>query len=187
MAEILYFHRSLSPCRIAHFPGTRTSFACAISTQCPKVRGSPRPATFSTVRRCGSGSRCRVCRISLSTSSAGYIQYRQALRLGLALKDVPDQPCHVVDVDELDLVVEVLLASGKHARESLALFAHFFGSCALAVGRAAECSHQVILDTRSGKNMRPQNIGAASAQGVRARLHHFIRLLLMNGVGQGDR
>src|ERR1035438_6225604 len=135
MAEILYFHRSLSTCRIAHFSGDAHQFRLRHLDTVPE------------------GQRL---------ASAGDIQYRQALRLGLALKDVPDQPCHVVDVDELDLVVEVLLASGKHARESLALFAHFFGSCALAVGRAAECSHQVILDTRSGKNMRPQNIGAAS-------------------------
>ena len=55
--------------RMAHFPGTRTSFACAISMQRANVSGSPRPATFRTVSRCVSGSRCRMCRISRAISS----------------------------------------------------------------------------------------------------------------------
>ena len=117
-------------------------------------------------------------------ATSGNVQNRKPLHFRLALQDMANQPGHVVNVDKLNFVVEILLPGGKHAREPLALGAHLFGARTLPIRSPVECSHHVILDACSGKNVWSQNIGTAAPECVRAGLHHFICLLLMNGIGQ---
>src|SRR5262249_32270621 len=114
----------------------------------------------------------------------GNIEHRQTLHFWFALQNMPNQPRHVVHMDELNLMIEVLLSTWQHDRQPLARRAHSGGALALSIRRSAECIHKVIVDTRSGKNMRAQDINAASSQRRATLLHHLVGFLLLNRVGQ---
>ena len=105
-------------------------------------------------------------------AASGDIQSCQASRFGLTLQEPCDETGHVVYVDELNLVVEILLSEGQHAGQTFALLAHARRTLAFAVGRSTERSHQIILDAGSDKNMGPQNKHTAASQCRRPLLHH---------------
>src|SRR5579864_4693648 len=97
-------------------------------------------------------------------AAAGDIQDGEAASLGLALQDPGDEAGHVVDMDELDLVIEIVLAIGQHAGKTLAFLAHALGSLPFAVGRAPGRADQIILNAGSGKDVGAENVGAAAAE-----------------------
>src|SRR5208283_3591216 len=97
-------------------------------------------------------------------SASGNVQDRQALRLRVAVQDVGDDPSHIVHMDELYLVLEILLPAGKHAGQPFTLPAHLLRSRAFAIGSSAKCSQQVVAYRGSGKNVRSQNVNAAPAK-----------------------
>ena len=61
----------------------RNSLACATSMQRSKVKGSPRPATLSTVNRCASGSvfsRIRVISLAMSSTCTNWMRFSRYRR-----------------------------------------------------------------------------------------------------------
>ena len=100
------------------------------------------------------------------------------------MQDVRQQACHIIDVYELDFVVEILLPARQHARQTLCFAAHSFSARAFSVGCTAKRSQQVILYASSGKDMRTQDIHAASAQRRSTLLHHLVALLFVERIGQ---
>ena len=69
-------------------------------------------------------------------------------------------------------------------RQPLTFTTHLLRSRTRTVRSAVKCSHHVIFHAGPGKNVGPQDVGAASAQGRRALADHFICLLLMDRVRQ---
>ena len=116
-------------------------------------------------------------------AAPGNVEDGQPLRFRFPLQYPRNQPGHVVDVEELDFVIQILLAEGQHGGQAFPRLAHAGGARPLPVGRSAEGSHQVIFDGGSGKNVGTEDEHSAPAQGRRALLHHQIAFFLVDRVG----
>src|SRR5207245_8083509 len=104
---------------------------------------------------------------------------------GLVLwEDESNLPAHIVDMDELDAILQILSSIRQHAREALAFFPHALRAIAAAVWGAAKRAHQIILHAGSRKDMRAQHVNTASPQRRRALLHHAIRFHFVNRIRQ---
>ncbi len=101
------------------------------------------------------------------------------------MQDVGYQSRHVVHVDKLDAVVQILPPMWQQAGKALAPVAHFRSPITASVGRAFESVDHVVFHAGSGKNMRTQHICAAAAQGWRALLNYPVGLHFVNRIGQG--
>src|SRR5205807_9443535 len=118
-------------------------------------------------------------------ASTANLQDSQPLRFGLGLsQDESNQPRHIVDMDELYAILQILSSVRQHAREALAFFPHALRAIAAAVWGAAKRANQIILHAGSRKDMRAQHVDAASPQRRCALLHHAIRFHLVNRVRQ---
>src|SRR5438876_12298750 len=111
MAEIPAFHKNFNTLRKSDLVGTRRSLACAIPMHCSNVSGSP----------------------------PSHIQNSQPLRFWFGLsQDECNQPRHIVDMDELYAILQILSSIRQHAREALAFFSHALRTIAAAVRGAAK-------------------------------------------------
>src|SRR5438552_3171515 len=106
------------------------------------------------------------------------VQHGQTLSLRFPPQDVHNQPRHVVDMHELNLVDQVLPPPRQDNRKPFSRLSHLPRPFALAVWRAMETSHQVIFYACAGKNVWPQDVHAAAPQSRSSLLHHLVRLLL---------
>ena len=113
------------------------------------------PATLRIVSRCASGSRFRIQPINAAISST-WTNWSWLSRYFWPYGNMQGRR---------------LPASRMRAARA-----------SFAVGRAAEGSHQIILDRGSGKNMRAQQEDSAAAQRRGAVLHHHVALSFVNRV-----
>jgi len=155
IAENLPFPQKLQISRMADRPGDTQQFACAISTHCPKVSGSPRPATSA----------------------------RQGVAVSVLAAECAVSGVHIVTVNEMNLVVQILLPVRQQARQPFAFTPHLPAEHPCR-SEYRETLHHVFRRWHRQKCVA-QNVSAASTAGqASAAVPPHPPAFLMDRVGQ---
>src|SRR5208282_6511121 len=109
-------------------------------------------------------------------------------RIGFGPVQKEDQQSRdVIHMHELELLLQILLATRQHQRKPFALSAHAGRAFALAKRCAAQRSHHVVLHAGAGKDVRANDVSTPIAQTFGAIADHLIALALVDGIRQSMR
>src|SRR5262245_34048108 len=90
-------------------------------------------------------------------------------------------------MDELEFVLQVIAAHGKHDRQALALAPHACRHFAVATDGAAQGAYLVVLHGWTSEDVWPQDVRTTRPQALPRGLHQLVGFALVDRVGEGMR